>query len=127
MSEPNQPPVTPPQWQQPAQPGYPPPPQYPVQPYRPPYPQQPPYWPQQQVAPKSVIGAIAISFFLPGVGAMYAGEVGWGITVLALWIISMPLTLVTVGIFTGLICWIAGMVSGAMAAQKWNREHGIVS
>ena len=106
-----------------------PPSPYLPQPYGPyPYPSQPPYWPQpQQVAPKSVIGAIAISFFLPGAGAMYAGEIGWGIVILVLWIISMPLALVTVGIFTGLACWIAGMVFGATAAQKWNREHGIVS
>ena len=126
--DPNQRPVTPPQWQQPVQPGCPPPPQYPVQPYRPhPYPQQPPYWPQQQVVPKSVLGAVAASFVIPGSGAIYAGDKGWGIAILVLWLVSIPLFFVGIGFWTGLICWIAGMISAGAAAQRWNREHGIVS
>lgn len=100
-----------------------------------PYGQQPPghlqpgpdWHVMPQVAPKSVLGALVISFFLPGVGAMYAGEVTWGIVILALWLVSIPLTLVTIGFITGFICWIVGMISGVRAAQRWNREHGIIS
>lgn len=86
-----------------------------------------PYMPQhRQVAPKSTLGALVISFFLPGVGSIYAGNVAWGLTILALWLVSIPLTLVTIGFFTGLICWLAGMVVGYRDARAWNREHGII-
>ena len=122
------PPATPPQWQQqsPAQP--PQPPNLP-QPYgRQPYPQQPPsYWPQQQVAPKSVLAAVVVSFFIPGLGTITSGEKVWGSVILGLWLVSIPLTLVWIGFITGFICWITGMISGGMAAQRWNREHGIIS
>jgi TM2 domain-containing membrane protein YozV len=116
-------PATPPQWQPPQ------PPNLPQLYSQHPYPQPPPYWaqPRQQVAPKSVLGAVVISFFIPGTGAVYAGDKVWGSVILALWLVSIPLTLVTVGFVTGFICWIAGMISAGLAAQKWNREHGIVS
>lgn len=125
--DPRQQPPAVPQRQGAPQPPYLPQPYLP-QPYQPPYPQQPPpYWPQPQVAPKSVLGAVTVSFFVPGSGAIYAGDKLWGFAVLVLWLVSIPLTLVTVGFVTGFICWIAGMISAASAAQKWNREHGIVS
>lgn len=90
--------------------------------------QQPPYWrPAPQVAPKSVGVAFLVSFFLPGVGSIVAGDVAWGVTILVLWLVSIPLTLVTIGFFTGAICWIAGMIAAPSAARRWNREHGIIS
>ena len=82
---------------------------------------------QPQVAPKSVLGAVVISFFIPGAGAIYAGDRAWGFTILALWLVSIPLALVTVGILTGFICWVVGMISAASAAKKWNLAHGIIS
>lgn len=109
------------QWQSPYDPGQqrgqsPNPPQ----PYgRRPYP--------QQVAPKSVLGAVVVSFFIPGTGAIYAGEKAWGFVILGLWLVSIPLTLATIGFITGFICWIVGMISAADAAKRWNREHGIIS
>lgn len=91
--------------------------------------QQPPYWhPAPQVAPKSVGGAFLVSFFLPGVGSIVAGDVAWGVTILVLWLISIPLVAVMfIGVVTGLICWIAGMIAAPMAAKRWNREHGVIS
>lgn len=94
-----------------------------LQPWQPPYPQYAPV----QVAPKSVLGAVVVSFFIPGSGAIYAGEKIWGIVILALWLVSIPLTLVVLGWVTLTICWVVGMISGGMAAQRWNREHGIIS
>lgn len=118
-----QPPAAPPQWQPPQSP-------YLPQPYGPPpCPQQPPYWPQpQQVAPKSVLGAVVISFFIPGSGVIYAGETAWGVVILALWLISIPLFFIMlIGAVTGFACWAGGMIYAWLAAQQWNREHGIVS
>jgi TM2 domain-containing membrane protein YozV len=79
------------------------------------------------VAPKSTIGALALSFFLPGVGSMYAGKPAWGVPILVLWLLSFPLLFVAVGAITLPACWIVGMILGYQQARDWNREHGIIS
>lgn len=108
--------------QHPGQPPYPPQTGQ-VQPWQQPWPV--PY--PQQVAPKNVLGAVAISFFVPGTGLLYAGQKKWGTIILIAWLVSIPLVLATIGILTGGICWIAGMIAAGMAASRWNREHGIIS
>lgn len=105
--------------QDPTQPGQ-------VQPWQQPaYPQQ--WQPYQQIRPKSPIGHAAVSFLVPGLGCMLAGEVTWGVIILVLWLISIQLTVVTIGFVTGFLCWASGMVAGYMSAQRWNRAHGIIS
>jgi len=80
-----------------------------------------------QVAPKSPGIALLISFFIPGVGSLYAGKTNTGVIILVGYIISWVLTIVIIG-FVGVFgFWIWGMVDAYQAAQKWNRARGIES
>lgn len=119
----------PPQQQQPQyQPQYQQQPQYQVQPYQQPYPPQSPYAPPgMTIAPKSPGVALLISFFLPGVGSMYAGSVGLGVIILVLWLISVATVFILIGWILAPACWIWGMIAACMNAQRWNRERGIIS
>ena len=93
-----------------------------------PYPQQyaQPY-PPMMVAPKSPGIAVLASFFIPGLGSMISGRGGMGALILCLYVLSWILTLVIIGFFGVLGCWIWGMVQGHADAVAWNRSHGIVS
>jgi TM2 domain-containing membrane protein YozV len=116
------------QQQAPASAGYQPMPYQQPQPY-----QQQPYQqgyagpPVMQVAPKNAGIALLISFFIPGVGSLYASKTNTGIIILIGYIISWILTIVIIG-FVGVFgFWIWGMIDAYQAAQAWNRAHGIVS
>lgn len=83
--------------------------------------------PPMQVMPKNAALAIIISFFIPGVGSLYAGKTTTGVIILACYVVSWILTLVLIG-FVGVFgFWIWGMIDAYLAAQAWNRAHGIVS
>lgn len=86
-------------------------------------------WPgvPHRVQPKSAAAAIAISFFIPGVGSMYAGNTGKGVAILVTWLVGCLLTLVVIGFPIVLVAWIWGMVDGNSSAVNWNRQHGIIS
>src|SRR5579859_1904758 len=67
--------------------------------------QQPPFPPGQggygappvmQVMPKNAALAIIISFFIPGVGSLYAGKTTTGIIILACYFVSWLLTIVLI-------------------------------
>ena len=88
-----------------------------------PYAAQPGY----AVAPKSPGLAVLASFFLPGLGSMINGEVGKGVAILLLYLVSWPLILVLIGIPMMFGVWIWGMVDAYTGAQSWNRRHGIWS
>ncbi len=60
--------------------------------------------PVQAVAATSPAVSVLVSFFLPGVGSMINGNVGTGIAILALWLISFPLVFVLDGFVTGIVC-----------------------
>jgi len=83
------------------------------------------------VAPKSPAVSLIVSFFLPGVGSMINGDVGIGITILLLWLLSFGLdaTLVglVVGVPLGIGMFIWGLIDAYQGAQRWNRKHGIIS
>ena len=102
-----------PQWRQP---------QYQVQPYQP---QQLPYAPV--IAPKSTAAGLVLGLLIPGAGCMYAGRVGVGILILAVWLVSIPLAFFVVGILSGLVCWVISAVLGYTMTRDWNAAHGIVS
>lgn len=133
-------------------PSYPaPPPQY-----QPGYPQahqqQPHYPPQYQQYPQPVqlviqnhIGAptpyamapyarrkdagvaTLLSFFLPGAGQLYNGQVGKGVALLLVSIfVNFPLMFVGVGFITGLITWIWAMIDAHSSAEKINRGEIVV-
>jgi TM2 domain-containing membrane protein YozV len=99
---------------------------YPVAPYQQPYAQGYPGG-GPQVVPKNPGIALLISFFLPGVGSLYAGKITTGVIIIACYIVSWILTIVLIG-FVGVFgFWIWGMIDAYQAAQTWNREHGLVS
>jgi TM2 domain-containing membrane protein YozV len=116
--------------QPPAGQGFPPSPgqnAYPPAPYQQPYHQGYGATPVMQVVPKNAGVALLISFFLPGVGSMYAGKTTTGVIILVGYIISWVLTIVIIG-FVGLFgFWVWGLIDAYQAAQAWNRARGIES
>lgn len=135
-------------YQQPQTPSYPAPPPYQQQqPYShqpyPPYPQQPvqvviqnqigpmPYAPLYAMAPymrrKDAGVATLLSFFLPGAGQIYNGQVGKGVAFLLVSIfVNFPLMFVGVGFVTALITWIWAMIDAHSSAEKINRGEIVV-
>ena len=69
---------------------------YPPAPYQQPYPAGG-YAPPMQIVPKNAGVALLISFFLPGVGSMYAGKTTTGVIILIGYIISWILTIIIIG------------------------------
>jgi TM2 domain-containing membrane protein YozV len=83
--------------------------------------------PMMQVVPKNAGVALLISFFLPGVGSMYAGKTSTGVIILIGYIVSWVLTVVIIG-FVGIFgFWVWGLIDAFQAAQAWNRARGIES
>jgi TM2 domain-containing membrane protein YozV len=122
-----------PAYQQPPGQAYPPPGQngFPPAVY-----QQQPYPPQgqgymappaMQVMPKNAALALIISFFIPGVGSMYAGKVNTGVIILVCYIVSVILSAFLIGIPFAIGIWIWGLVDAYKGAQEWNRARGIES
>ena len=110
-----------------------------VQPYAPtpppyqayaPYPGYPQYGPPlyaPPVAPKSTAAGLILGLLWPGVGCMYAGRIGVGILIMAIWLISVPLMFVGIGFVTGFCAWVASAALGYGLTREWNAKHGIVS
>jgi len=106
---------------------------YPPAPYQQPYPPgyvAPPGYavpPVMQVVPKNAGIALLISFFIPGVGSLYAGKTTTGVIILIGYVISRVLIVVIIG-FVGVFgFWVWGLVDAYQAAQAWNRARGIES
>jgi TM2 domain-containing membrane protein YozV len=79
------------------------------------------------VVPRTrVLGAV-VSIFFPGVGSMINGNVPIGILILVGWIIAWFFTFFIIGIPFLLGFWAWGIIDGALSADRWNREHGIIS
>jgi TM2 domain-containing membrane protein YozV len=100
---------------------------YPPAPYQQPYP--PGYAAPSglQVVPKNAGIALLISFFIPGVGSMYAGKTNTGAIILIGYVISWVLTIVIIG-FAGVFgFWVWGLIDAYQAAQSWNRARGFES
>jgi TM2 domain-containing membrane protein YozV len=102
--------------------GYPPAPYQPQQPYPAGYAGGP-----MQVAPKNPGIALLISFFLPGVGSLYAGKINTGVIILIGYVISWVLTIIIIGFVGIFVFWVWGMIDAYTAAQAWNRARGIDS
>lgn len=79
------------------------------------------------VQPKNPAISLIVSVFLPGVGSMINGHVGKGVTILVLYILSVFLSFIIIGIPFAIGIWIWGLVDAYQGAQKWNAAHGIVS
>lgn len=88
----------------------------------------PPYQPVPQfIHPKNPAAAIVLSFFLPGVGSMYAGNTRTGIWILVGWIAGLILAFAFIGIPVIIGFWVWGMVNGYHSAVNWNTARGIQS
>lgn len=82
---------------------------------------------QPVVAAKNPAVSLIVSFFLPGVGSMINGDVGTGVAILLIWLISIPLTFFLIGFFTLIGAFIWGLVDAYQGARRWNARHGIIS
>ena len=79
------------------------------------------------VAPKSPAASVLLSIFIPGLGSMVNDNAGVGVTILILNIIGWVLAIVLIGIPVAIGSWIWGLVDAYQSAQRWNRDHGIIS
>jgi TM2 domain-containing membrane protein YozV len=82
---------------------------------------------QQVIAPKNPAVSLILSFFIPGLGTMVNGNVGRGVLILVLYVVGWVLSFLLIGIPLLIGAWIWGLVDGYTSAQRWNREHGIIS
>ncbi|PZS12451.1 MAG: hypothetical protein DLM60_22265 [Pseudonocardiales bacterium] len=62
-----------------------------------------------------------LNIFFPGVGTLVLGETTMGITQLALWLVSIPLSFIIIGIPLFFGVWIWAIV---VAAQSLSRPPG---
>lgn len=90
--------------------------------YYPPVPPQP-----YAVAAKNPGVALVLSFFIPGLGSLYAGDIAWGIALILVNAFAWVLTLAIVGWILVPVIWVVGMIMGYTGARDWNLRHGIVS
>jgi TM2 domain-containing membrane protein YozV len=82
---------------------------------------------QPIVAPKNPGLCLLVSFFIPGLGSIVAGNTNRGVLILVLSIISGILSIILIGIPFAIGIWIWGMVDAYQSAQKWNAADGIIS
>lgn len=67
--------------------------------------------------------AAVLSFFWPGLGQIYNGEIGKGVLFIVIQVINAFLTLIIIGFITGFIVWILGMVDAYQVAERHNAAH----
>lgn len=70
--------------------------------------------------------AALISFFLPGGGQLYNGQVGKGLAFLAVTVVNFCLLFVGIGFLTGIATWIWSMVDAHQSAERINRGEIVV-
>jgi TM2 domain-containing membrane protein YozV len=88
---------------------------YQQQPYQQPFEQGYAGPPGGLVDPKNAGIALLISFFIPGVGSLYAGKTSTGVIILDGYIVSWLLTLIIIG-FVGVFgFWVWGMIDAHQA------------
>ena len=66
--------------------------------------------------------ATVLSFFWMGLGQIYNGEIGKGVTFLVLYAISFCLMFLVIGFITTPALWIWGMVDANNSAKRINLE-----
>ena len=67
--------------------------------------------------------AAVLSFFWPGLGQIYNGEIGKGVLFIVVQVINAVLAFILVGFVTGFIVWILGMVDAYQVAERHNAAH----
>lgn len=95
------------------------------------YAMAPAYATGQQVQPRNPVLHALASLVIPGLGTMLGGRVGRGLAILGVEFITFLFFLIP---FIGwlllpvlLLIWVVSGVDGYRTAQKWNRQHGIIS
>jgi len=67
--------------------------------------------------------AAVLSFFIPGVGQIYNGQLGKGLIILLVLVpVNIALSLVVVGFFTGFVTWVWGIYDAYRTAEQFNRR-----
>lgn len=79
--------------------------------------------PQLVSAAKNPGVAAVLSFFWPGLGQIYNGEIGKGVLFIVIQVINAFLTFIMIGFITGFIVWILGMVDAYQVAERHNAAH----
>lgn len=74
---------------------------------------------------KSAGAAAVLSFLWCGLGQIYNGQIGKGVLMMVVYVISFLLIFVLIGIITTPILWIWGMVDAYKTAERLNREAGL--
>lgn len=64
--------------------------------------------------------AAVLSFFWSGLGQIYNGEIGKGILLLVVYVISCWMMLIVIGFITTPILWIYGMIDAYKTAERLN-------
>ena len=65
--------------------------------------------------------AVLCSFFLPGGGQLYNGQIGKGIAFIVATVVNFFLLFIGIGFLTGLATWIWGMIDAHGTAERINR------
>jgi TM2 domain-containing membrane protein YozV len=81
----------------------------------------PAYPPVVYVKRKDPGVAVLCSFFLPGAGQLYNGQIGKGLAFIIATIVNVFLLFVGIGFLTGLATWIWGMIDAHASAERINR------
>jgi TM2 domain-containing membrane protein YozV len=81
----------------------------------------PGYPPVPYVRRKDPGVAVLCSFFFPGAGQLYNGQVGKGLAFIVATIVNFFLLFVGIGFLTGLATWIWGMIDAHGSAERINR------
>lgn len=64
--------------------------------------------------------AAVLSFFWPGLGQVYNGEIGKGLLFIVAQVINVFLMIFLIGFITGLIVWVLGMVDAYQGSERYN-------
>jgi|ERR1039458_1445227 TM2 domain-containing membrane protein YozV len=70
---------------------------------------------------------VLLSFLVPGLGSILAGNVRVGVVILITYIVGWILTFALIGFPILLGAWIWGMVNAHSSAVGWNRRHGYLA
>lgn len=64
--------------------------------------------------------AAVLSFFWAGLGQIYNGEIGKGVLLLIVYVVSCVMMIIVIGFITTPILWIYGMIDAYKTAEKIN-------
>jgi TM2 domain-containing membrane protein YozV len=81
----------------------------------------PAYPPALYVRRKDPGVAVLCSFFLPGGGQLYNGQVGKGLAFMVATVVNFFLLFIGIGFLTGLATWIWAMIDAHGTAERINR------